>query len=202
MLRSFTTRFAGFLILIGGIWGGLIPFIGPSFHYALGPDKTWTWTTGRLYLDVLPAAAAVLGGLILMGAGPRLSGKVGAILALIAGIWFVVGPDLSVIWHGGTGVAGSAHGSHTVRALEPIGFHTGLGVLIAALSGYALPGFLAARRAPVAAETAAAAPAARPARPAPTTATEPATTDEPATTGEPVRQRRGFFRRPGRPGVA
>jgi hypothetical protein len=29
MLRSITTRVAGLAILILGIWGGIIPFVGP-----------------------------------------------------------------------------------------------------------------------------------------------------------------------------
>ena len=82
MLRHVTTRVAGLIILIAGLWGGLIPYIGPYFHFTLGPDRAWTWTTGRLWLVVLPAAASVLGGLILMGRGPRVSGRLGALIAL------------------------------------------------------------------------------------------------------------------------
>lgn len=46
-MRHVTTRMAGLLILLGGIWGGLIPFVGPYFHFVLGPDESWTWTSGR-----------------------------------------------------------------------------------------------------------------------------------------------------------
>jgi hypothetical protein len=144
MLRSFTTRFAGLLILALGIWGGIIAFVGPYFGFTLGPNHAWTWTTARLWLDVLPAAAAVLGGLVLLDSGPRALGRFGAMLALLAGAWFAVGPSLSEIWHAG-GAQGVAHGSATVRGLEMLSLHTGLGVLIAALAAYALPGALIAR---------------------------------------------------------
>jgi len=144
MLRSVSTRVVGLAILIGGIWGGIIPFVGPYFHFTLGPDHTWTWTTGRLYLDVLPAIAAVLGGLLLLGAGPWAAGRLGALLALVAGIWFVVGPDLSLLWKAG-GELGAGHGSRTVQMLERLSFHTGLGVLIAALAAYGLPALLGHR---------------------------------------------------------
>jgi hypothetical protein len=96
MYRHVTTRIAGLVILIAGIWGGLIPFVGPYFHFVLGPDHAWRWTNGRLWLDVL---AAVLGGLILMGGGPRLSGRFGALIALAGGAWFAVGPDVSMLWN-------------------------------------------------------------------------------------------------------
>jgi hypothetical protein len=145
MLRSVTTRIAGLTILIAGIWGGLIPFVGPYFHFALGPDHAWRWTSGRLYLDVLPAAAAVLGGLLLLTAGPWLSGRFGALLALAGGIWFAVGPDVSRLWHSG-GAQGIAHGRGSVRVLEYVTYHSGIGVLITALAAYALPGALAVRR--------------------------------------------------------
>ncbi len=142
-MRSLSTRTTGLLILALGAWGGLVPFIGHYFHFALGPDKSWDWTTGRLYLSVLPAAAAVLGGLMLIGAGWRPSARLGALLAIAAGIWFAVGPDVSHLWNA-AGAQGAAHGSKLVRVLEMVAYHTGLGALLAALGGYALPRFLVA----------------------------------------------------------
>lgn len=140
-MRHVTTRFAGLVILIAGLWGGLIPFVGPYFHFTLGPDTAWHWTTGRLWLSVLPAAAAVLGGLILMGGGPRVSGRFGALLALAGGIWFAVGPDVSMLWNHGVAQTGLPHGRHTItRMLEFLTLHSGIGVLITALAAYSLPG--------------------------------------------------------------
>jgi hypothetical protein len=151
------------VILIAGLWGGLAPFIGPYFHFTLGPDKAWTWTSGRLWLNVIPGAVAVLAGLILLGAGPRLSGRLGALLAIAAGAWFAVGPTVSEFWHAG-GAQGVANGAKGTRIFEMLTFHTGLGVLIATVGGYALPGMLLARRRRVA-ETEAAAGAAAAAAP-------------------------------------
>jgi hypothetical protein len=158
-VRSFTTRFAGLLILALGIWGGIIAFVGPYFGFTLGPDHTWTWTTSRLWLDVLPSIAAVLGGLALLGFTRRAVVRFGAALALLGGAWFAVGPSLSEIWHAG-GAQGIAHGSTAVRGLEMLSLHTGLGVLIAALAAYSLPGVLDTRAsgAPQAAPTTAPSP--------------------------------------------
>ncbi len=143
-MRSLSTRATGLIILVLGIWGGLAPFVGPYFHFALGPDKSWTWTTGRLYLSVIPGIVAVIGGLMLMRAGPRPSARLGALLALAAGFWFAIGPEISILWNA-AGAQGVAHGSRDVRMLEMLAYHTGLGVLIAALAGYALPRFPAHR---------------------------------------------------------
>jgi hypothetical protein len=143
-MRSLSTRTAGLIILVLGLWGGLVPFIGPYFHFALGPDKSWTWTSGRFFLSVLPGIVAALGGLILIGAGPRGSARLGALLALAAGIWFAIGPDVSLLWTT-SGAEGVAHGSKHVRILEMLAYHSLLGTIIAALGGYAFPRFSASR---------------------------------------------------------
>lgn len=175
-MRSLTTRAAGLLILAGGVWGGLIPFVGPYFHFSLGPDKAWTWTSGRLWLDVLPGIAAVLGGLMLLGAGPRPSGRLGALLAICAGVWFAIGPDISLLWNS-VGAQGAGHGSRGVRMLEMLTYHTGLGALMAALGGYALPGLWRTVAAPAAVPADA---GTRRGRAVPAEASMPAAADAPA----------------------
>jgi hypothetical protein len=188
MFRSVTTRVAGLIILVAGVWGGLAPFVGPYWHFTLGRDHTWAWSTASLYLNVLPGIAAALGGLILLGAGPWIAGRLGALLALAGGIWFAIGPDVSRLWHAG-GAVGVAHGRTLTRTLEYLTFHTGIGVLITALAAYSLPGVIARRRAVApapAAETAAGAEAA-PARREPVAAGNGAARDGAAAReGEPA----------------
>lgn len=163
MFRHVTTRVAGLVILIAGLWGGLVPFVGPYFHFALGPNHSWTWTSGRFYLSVLPAIAAVIGGSMLIASGPRVSGKIGALLALAGGLWFAIGPDVSLLWHSG-GAQGVAHGQKATRMFELLAYHTGLGVLIATFAAYALPGVTVVRPATEAAEAEAGVAATEPVR--------------------------------------
>ena len=40
---------SGVLLALLGIWGGLIPFVGPDFNYAYTPDTAWTYNTCLLY---------------------------------------------------------------------------------------------------------------------------------------------------------
>jgi hypothetical protein len=142
MLRVPRSRGAltGALLVLLGIWGGLIAFVGPYFHYAYTPDKAWTYTTGRLWLEILPAAAAVLGGLIVGGSGSRPVAIFGAWLAAASGAWFALGGLLSTVWTVG-GTAGHPVGDNAHRVVEQIGFFTGLGVVIVFLAAVALGRF-------------------------------------------------------------
>ena len=126
----------GTLLVLLGAWGGLIAFIGPYFHYAYTPDKAWTYTTGRLWLEILPAVGTVLGGLILSTSATRPSAIFGAWLAALSGAWFALGGLFSTLWSiGGTG---QPVGDKLHRVVEQIGFFTGLGVVIVFLAAVAL----------------------------------------------------------------
>lgn len=130
---------SGILLMLLGIWGGLVPFAGPIFDYAYTPSDSWHYTIGRLWLEILPGAVAVLGGLILVLSGHRAVAMLGGWLGALAGAWFVVGQPLSTLWNHGVPAAGVPASSETTRAaMEQIGFFLGLGVLIVFLSSLAL----------------------------------------------------------------
>jgi hypothetical protein len=104
----------------------------------------------RLWLDILPAAAAVLGGLMLIGSGRRASGTLGGWLALCGGVWLLVGPSFSMLWqHPPAGVLqsgiGVPLGGHDRAAAEMIGAFYGVGALITMLSAFAIGRFTPAR---------------------------------------------------------
>ena len=130
---------SGLLIVLLGLWGGLIPFVGPSFDYGFTPDATWQWTDGRLFLEVLPAAATVLGGLAMMGSASRISGSAGAWLAAAGGAWFVVGQWVSMLWNDGVMQAGQpTAATDRGQVAEWLGFFLALGVVIVFLAAMAL----------------------------------------------------------------
>jgi hypothetical protein len=130
---------SGLLITLLGIWGGLIPFVGPAFDYGFTPDDTWHWTTGRLLLEVLPAVATVLGGLAMMGSASRISGSAGAWLAAAGGAWFVIGQWFSMLWNDGVMQAGEPTATTDAgQVAEWMGFFLGLGVVIVFLAAMAL----------------------------------------------------------------
>ena len=57
---------SGLLLVLLGLWGALIPLVGPYFHYAYTPDSAWTLTAGRVWLEIVPGAATFVGGIILL----------------------------------------------------------------------------------------------------------------------------------------
>lgn len=136
----------GSLLILLGIWGAIIPFVGPYFDYGFGADTAWTFTLDRLWLSILPGAAVLLGGLLLAPSANRVAGGLGAWLALAGGVWFVTGPAISELW-GNPGPAapiGAPFGGNMLHTAEYIGFFYGLGAVVTALAAFAL-GRLAVR---------------------------------------------------------
>jgi hypothetical protein len=122
---------SGFLLVLLGLWGALIPFIGPYFHYAYTPDTAWTYTTARLWLEVMPGAAVFLGGVLLIIATGRHVALFGAILAAAAGAWFTLGTILSPLWNNHVTLGGSPVSStQFMRIMEQLGFYSALGLVI------------------------------------------------------------------------
>jgi hypothetical protein len=113
-----------------------MPYLGSAFDYTYTPDNTWTWTEGRFWLQLLPAIAAVLGGLALLFSRSRVAAMVGGWLAAAAGAWFVVGPLLSPLWD--DTFVGTPVGDKTTRAVEQIGLFFGLGAAIILLAAFAV----------------------------------------------------------------
>jgi len=137
-----TGAVSGLLIAVLGLWGALIPFVGPYFDYSFGVNSTWHYTTDRLLLSILPGAAAFVGGLMIARASSRPSGAFGAWMALLAGAWFAIGAALSRVWeHAASPIGGPLFGS-TRQAIELIGCFYGLGVVIAALAAFAAGRFM------------------------------------------------------------
>jgi hypothetical protein len=128
---------SGFLLILLGVWGALIPFVGPYFNFAFTPDQEWTWTTARGWLEVLPGAATVLGGLLLLGSRNRATAMFGGWLTVLAGAWFVVGRALAGPL--GIGNAGApVAATETKRVWLELTYFYGLGALIVFLGAVAL----------------------------------------------------------------
>lgn len=137
-IRKSRSAVSGVLLILLGVWGGLAHFVGPYFRYAYTPDTAWHVTMARVWLEIAPAAAAVVGGALILVSTGRLLAAGGAIVAMLAGGWFVVGRAVSEIWPR-IGTAGVPAGASPTRmAVEELGLFTGLGLVIAVCAALVL----------------------------------------------------------------
>jgi hypothetical protein len=128
---------SGLLLILLGLWGAAIPFVGPSFDFAYNPQQGAAWSAARGWLEVLPGAVAVVGGLLLVWSTNRATAMLGGWLSLLGGAWFVVGRVVSTtltIGHIGAPVADT----ETKAAWLQLSYFYGLGAAIVFLGGVAL----------------------------------------------------------------
>ena len=137
----------GVLVVAVSAWGGIVAYIGPTFDFDTGSTtNAWIWSQSHWTLMLTAGAVGIVGGVLLMLPVGLAAARLGAVLALIAGGWFVLGPTLAPLWqHAGVTTSGSdgVTGSRTERVLEGIGYHYGTGTVLMLLGAFAL-GLLAA----------------------------------------------------------
>jgi hypothetical protein len=122
---------SGLAIIAFGVWAVLGPLVGPG--------ETWTSNFNHVMLSVVPAAGAVLGGLMMLSRGRQVA-WIGGLVALAGGLWFMIGPMTYPLWlSGGLGTGPAPGGS--VWLAQWIGFLFVTGAVITLLSSYVL-GFL------------------------------------------------------------
>ncbi|WP_238815324.1 hypothetical protein [Nocardia brasiliensis] len=119
----------GLAVLLLGIWGALIPFLGPYFDFAFTPDEAWVWTSARGWLEVLPGGCAIVGGFLMLTSRNRLVAGFGGWLAAAAGVWFVIGPFVADLLRLGA-VGDPVATSDLKRTVLQLTFFYGLGALI------------------------------------------------------------------------
>lgn len=127
----------GLLLIALGVWGALIPFVGPYFKFAYTPDHAWAWSTARAWLELFPGVTTAVGGLLLVVSGNRATAMFGGWLAAFAGAWFVVGRALAATLQIGD-VGHPIAATDARRAVLEICYFSGLGALIVFLAGAVL----------------------------------------------------------------
>jgi hypothetical protein len=89
----------GLLLIAISAWGGIVPFIGPSFGYSADGAGSWHWSLTHAVVGLAPGAIGVLVGLMVLararglvvGRG-RLSLAGAGVVVLVCGAWFAVAP--------------------------------------------------------------------------------------------------------------
>lgn len=130
---------SGLVLFILGIWGGIVPFVGPYFHYAYINYHGFAWLTmGRLWLSIIPGVVALLAGFELMRSANRPTASFASICGVAAGAWFIVGPTVSTLWNHGVVQTGRPLGGTFMRMIEQLGYFYALGAAILFFSALAL----------------------------------------------------------------
>ncbi len=138
------------LLVLLGLWSGFAPFVGPYFGFGSAvpdPADPSAFTMDRLWLNALPAAAVILGALMLGPSANRLVGGLGALLALAGGFWLIIGPPISRLWGAANPPTetGAPIGAASTPTLEQLGLFHGPGALIIALAAFTLGRFTVRR---------------------------------------------------------
>jgi len=139
----------GILLILLGLWAGLAPFAGPYFHFGYTPDLTWRYSSGRLYFTIIPAAAAVVGGLLALATRHRGVGSTGGLLGILGGAWLVGGVSFAAhVLHRSYPIgAPIAQAGLTGQALslrqylEQVALFTGVGLLLVLTGAVAMGRF-------------------------------------------------------------
>lgn len=137
----------GVLLILLGLWGGLAPFVGPYFHFGVLPDTAWAYSSGRLYYSIIPGAAALLGGLFVLGTRHRGVGTLAGVLSALGGAWFIGGADfVTYVLKRSLGSEApippaSSAGLPLRVYLESITLYSGLGILILFVAALAIGRF-------------------------------------------------------------
>lgn len=134
-MRTITGRMLGLFLVLLGAWGGIVAYVGPAIGYRMGSGPAWDWTTANWQLHAAPGAAVVLGGLLLLIASPTVLARFGAVLAMLGGMWLVVGPLFASMWL--TDAETQIASITWSELLRPLGYHYGTGLLIVAAAAYA-----------------------------------------------------------------
>ncbi len=127
----------GFVVAIVGLWGAVVPYAGPEFGYDMGGGSAWTWTESRFTLHLLPGLLAMLGGVTMMMRSGRGRMRLGAALGALGGAWFIVAPVIRPAWANSDGMMMMGNGVWD-QILTSLGYHSGTGVVILAVSAFAL----------------------------------------------------------------
>lgn len=132
--RSRGAAIGGILILLG-LWGAAVPFIGPRTDTAFFDAGSGTWTAVRGWLQVLPGVATIVGGLLLFVSRNRAVAMLGAWMGVFGGAWFVVGRTVYEL-PGFGNTDGVATGA--TATWEDLALFAGLGALIVFLAAVSI----------------------------------------------------------------
>ncbi|HUC37629.1 MAG TPA: hypothetical protein VMR97_10970 [Acidimicrobiales bacterium] len=133
----------GVLTLLLGAWGGIVPFVAPSFTFSAVGSVSWYWDLAHALLWLAPGAVACFCGLVMLGLVPRAHaglGRLGSattgLLTAVCGAWFVIGPLAWPVLERSGGVFVPA--SPMKELAYQVGYSLGPGILLSMFGAFAV----------------------------------------------------------------
>jgi hypothetical protein len=140
--RSISLGAVGVVALVASAWGGIVPYVGPTFGFSGDGLGSWHWNLSQAVLALIPGAIGCLFALSLMGrtaAGAtlrRVGLTGGGLLAIASGAWFVIGP---LSWPVLVNIGHYFVSSSPLGELEyQVGYALGPGLILAACGAFAI----------------------------------------------------------------
>jgi hypothetical protein len=133
----------GVITLLISAWGGIIPYLGPTFGYSADGAQSWSWNLTHTVLALAPGALGILvafsflAPLSATGVARRRAGlTVAGLVAVVCGAWFVIGPLAWPIVHN---VGPYFVTANPLRGLaNQVGYSFGPGLILAACGAFAM----------------------------------------------------------------
>jgi hypothetical protein len=131
----------GLLLVAISAWGGIVPFLGPSFGYSADGAGSWHWSLTHAVVALAPGAIGVVVGLIVIASSRGLvvgRGRVSlagaGLIVLVCGAWFAFAPwAWPVVDNTGTYFVAAT----PLRALANIaGYALGPGLIVASCGAF------------------------------------------------------------------
>jgi hypothetical protein len=129
------------LLIAISAWGGIVPFVGPSFGFNADGTGSWHWSLTHAVVALAPGAVGVLIGLtvlagsrgLVVGRG-RMSLAGAGMLVLACGAWFAVAPWAWPVIQTSNAYFVGASPLHTLANLA--GYALGPGLIAAACGAF------------------------------------------------------------------
>jgi hypothetical protein len=133
----------GLLTVAISAWGGIIPYVGPTFGYSADGSGSWQWNLTHSVLALVPGAIGCLIGLSFLARIPdsgigrrKTSLSMAGLIAILCGAWFVIGP---LAWPVIDNTRAYFVGATPLRMLaNEAGYSLGTGVILAMCGAFAI----------------------------------------------------------------
>lgn len=133
----------GVITLLISAWGGIIPYLGPTFSFSADGANSWQWNLTHSVLALGPGAIGCLVAFSFLAplssegvARRRASLAVAGLVAVVCGAWFVIGP---LAWPIVDNTGQYFVAADPLRVLgNQVGYSFGPGLILAACGAFAI----------------------------------------------------------------